>query len=170
MINENEIKIFFTKAEQDCMSLLHALDEADLLSQAPPTIARSGIVLRWLESCATRPNVNLRLPRVNHQQPDAAGFTTKNHDMEVILKHIWTLLRCGKVAEAKLIATEYKLYWLAASLGGGEPFSARSEVIEYENKVYMDYGNSKPALWFHACWEYADKLCVASSDSGSQGK
>ena len=170
MINENEIKIYFTKAEQDCMSLLHALDEADLLSQAPPTIDRSGIVLTWLESCATRPTVNLRLPRVNHQHPDASGFTTKNHDMEVILKRIWTLLRCGKVVEAKLIATEYKLYWLAASLGGGEPFSARSAVIENGSIAYIDRGNSKRALWFHACWEYADKLCVASSDSDSQGE
>jgi hypothetical protein len=115
---------------------------------------------------------------------------------EVVLKSLWQLVRCGKIAEAQLLASRHRLFWLAASLlGVGHPYyeqqqqqsvsgahgqerSAETETeaerVETEvgsgSVATYQKGNVRRPVWLRTCWKHAEKLHANSGNWGQANK
>lgn len=105
---------------------------------------------------------------------------TDRGDQESLLKTIWQLLRCGLVARAQQLASEHKLFWLAASLQGIATHAYKlvslSEMDEpsenfpagEEGTSVARSGNLKQPVWLRTCWLYANKISAGSSSGNHQ--
>jgi len=95
-------------------------------------------------------------------------------DQESLLKTIWQLVRCGHVLRAQQLASEHRLFWLAASLQGiathtYKYVTASNDAHSAEQQEYQAQqeeevvgvarvGNLKQPVWLRTCWLYATKL------------
>ena len=83
-------------------------------------------------------------------------------DQETLLKHIWQLIRCGRLVEAQQVAVNHGVYWLTGSIIGVE-YHNRPEAQTYneESEVVLSrVGNQRQPIWQRSCWRYADKLAA----------
>ncbi len=96
-------------------------------------------------------------------------------DQESLLKTIWQLVRCGHVLRAQQLASEHRLFWLAASLQGIATHTYKYVTASndaHSAEHHQDYqahseeevvgvarvGNLKQPVWLRTCWLYATKL------------
>jgi nuclear pore complex protein Nup107 len=162
------------------------------LSVSPLILQRRKQILKWLEKCHVDYVGQVEFPRkqtsmwpeslehvpsdpnkLQSMDPDAPllvsdsslyGKDEENQDK--LYKACLAYLRSGNMDRAMDLCQKQRQTWLAASLGGGQPFDI--ELVpdpDTQRVVSVQVGNPRRALWKRTCWALGRSPKVSSEES-----